>query len=380
MKLDREVLLVTKEPQTVSAVTSALGLNGSWSAEGVFSSLGDVAGPLQQSATSAVLVDLGSAPAEVLAELDALTRRHPQTRFIVLSSVMSLELVLQAMQAGARDFILKQSMRSDLAGMLRRHAPEVTGREPTGIAVSLFSASGGCGTTTLAVNLANELHLMTSEPVLLMDLDLAYGAVGQYFGLRGDYGIADVLARRASIDPQLIMTSAVSQRPGIHVLLSPATISPENPAAADFDALKQAVVAARAAYGFTVVDAPRLAPHVNLALAGASRFNLIVFQLNVKDVRLARSLALGLQAGGVPNDRIVFVANRSSSRHEWITLAETSRFLDQAGIVRISNDYKAAVRALNYGQPLSEAAGRSHMRAEVQGLARQLAAAESRIH
>jgi len=52
----------------------------------------------------------------------------------------------------------------------------------------------------MAVNLANELRLAASEPVLTIDLDTCYGTVSDYLGIEGRYGIADVLSRRKPID------------------------------------------------------------------------------------------------------------------------------------------------------------------------------------
>ena len=43
-----------------------------------------------------------------------------------------------------------------------------------GNVITVLQASGGCGATTVAINLANELRLKTSEPVLTIDLDSSF--------------------------------------------------------------------------------------------------------------------------------------------------------------------------------------------------------------
>ena len=71
-----------------------------------------------------------------------------------------------------------------------------------GSAVTILSAGGGCGATTLAVNLAAELGAIdpSSDPPLVVDLDYHYGAVSTYLAVQGDYGVLDLLNRTVSGD------------------------------------------------------------------------------------------------------------------------------------------------------------------------------------
>ena len=60
------------------------------------------------------------------------------------------------------------------------------------------------------MNLANERHILSSEPVLIADLDYAYGAVAAYLELEGKYGIADVLAYDGTIDADEIANASAA--------------------------------------------------------------------------------------------------------------------------------------------------------------------------
>src|SRR5690349_8280888 len=117
------VILVTGESKTVSDVASALGYNGRFSSEAVLRNLQEVEGRLERGSSATVLVDIDPQPARVLAEMDSAARIFPDARFIVLSGVMNSDLVLQSMGAGARHFVLKQSIASDLADVVRRFVP-----------------------------------------------------------------------------------------------------------------------------------------------------------------------------------------------------------------------------------------------------------------
>ncbi len=373
MRVLGTVFLVTAEPQTVSQVSSALGVNGRFSHECVFRELQEMASVLERLPTAAVLVDIDPQPAHILAEMDAIARRFSDARFIVLSKVLSSDLVLQSMYAGARHVLLKESIGSELGGVIQRFNPsEPAAAGDSGAVVSVLSASGGCGATTVAINLASELNLMGSEPALLIDLDRHYGAAAAYLGLQGQYGLADVLARKGQIDPQLIRSTACKYSDGLHVLLSPAGLNMNSPAALDAARLSEALEACTQAYRYTVVDAPRLSAEDAATLSHASLLNMMVMQLTVKDIIFARGARVAFSERGVPSERLLPVLNRHGSKHSLITLQEAEKSMGGASFFCIANDFRGAVQSVNFGQPLSEAMPRSPARRDVQQLARKV--------
>jgi len=77
--------------------------------------------------------------------------------------------MLEAMQAGARHFMNKKSFGSELDNILERLlVDDVKVTSDLGQIVTVFSASGGCGATTVCLNLANELRLESMQPVLTL--------------------------------------------------------------------------------------------------------------------------------------------------------------------------------------------------------------------
>jgi pilus assembly protein CpaE len=327
----------------------------------------------------AVLVDIDPRPRQTLAELEPIIARFTNTRFIVLSTSRHDDLILEAMQIGARHFLVKQSIPEDLAAVLDRLIPKgrvEAGKE--GPVLTVVSASGGCGATTLAVNLAEELRLMSSEPALLVDLDCHYGALATYLGVDGQYGLADVLADPARIDSQLISSTAVPYSEGLHVLMSPASTDLTGQGSLAFGHLGKAIESCRRTYGYTVIDAPRVPIEVAAGLAQASAVTMIVFQVSVKDIRFARSLRGALLERGASGEAIMLLANRYRKRHSMISVEDAEKALGGVGFCRIKDDFRSAIRGLNYGQPLSQAAPRSSLRREVRRMAVELTRVSSR--
>ncbi|HOB74704.1 MAG TPA: cellulose synthase operon protein YhjQ/BcsQ [Phycisphaerae bacterium] len=373
MDLRRHIILLTSDPQLAPRVGATLGMTNALMSETTCRSLAELGARIEKNPTSVVLMDIDSHPAQMLASLDQMTRRFSEARFIVLSDNMKGELVLDAMRAGARQFVLKTAIATDLAPALERIAPPDAARAGArGTVITVLSASGGCGATTLAVNLAHELHLVTSQRSLLVDMDIDYGAVGAYLGLQSQYGLADILTHRSHIDPELVRSTALSYSDGLHVLLSPAAAGLSQWELPVDDRIGQTIEAVRQAYAYTVVDAPRISLDLAVRLAHSSLFVLIVFQLGVKDIHIARAMHSALSASGVPSGQLVLVANRYRSRHAMVDIDDARRAFGGFSPVCVQNDFKNVIWSINYGKPLSEIARRSAARQDIAMIAQKI--------
>ena len=370
MAIESILLLVSSSKETAAVVSSALESNDRFSLGEVCSNLVDLVPHLESAAPPAVLLDIDPEPSRVLTALAPIAERFSNTRFIVLSDSLESELMLAAMQAGARHFMLKRNLSSELGDVLKRLITDGAAAPATGSFVAtILSVSGGCGATTVAVNLANELHLLASQPALVVDLDCSYGGAGTYLGLTGEYGIADVLDRNGELDPQLICSTAQEYSSGLRMLINPMTVNPRAPSSLDFARLQNAIGVCRRSYEFTVIDAPRVPTDIAAQLVGASDVTLLVLQVTVKDLATARNMLQALNDRGVSNDSLTVVWNRYHKRHAMLTLEDVRKTLGDVPLTCLSNDYPSAIKGLNYGQPLAEAASRSVLRRELRDLA-----------
>lgn len=374
----RHVLLLTNEHATVSSVTLALQSNGKLLPGDVVRDLGELAARLQAEGAPAVVVDVDAQPEAMLTALEPMVRRHPDTRFIVLSRELTNQLLLGAMQIGARHVMLKQSVAAELSGVLARLCPPALSARQ-GSVVTVLSAGGGCGATTAAVNLAAELQLLeekkSAEPVLVADLDPAYGAVAAYFGMDGEYGFFDMLQRQGPLDAQLVQSTALAHSVGLHVMLSTPRPRLGESVAWDATRVAEAVDACRAAYPWTVIDAPRVPVAVAAELMRGSTLTLLLLQMTVKDIRVAKQLLAGLAAQGLSAEQLRVMAGRYRKRGPLVTHDEAARALgmsDPTSLGTLANDFAAVTGAINLGKPLSTVAPRSDFRKDLQKLATQL--------
>jgi pilus assembly protein CpaE len=130
-------------------------------------------------------------------------------------------LVVRAMRCGAAQIIHLPPQSHDFAEALEQIAIQFiyTSRQSQVIAVA--GATGGCGTTTIAVNLAFELAQVWGMRCILVDLSLKMGMVASHLDLSPRHTMLDLLKEPDRVDPTLMR--AVLERVGenLDVLAGP---------------------------------------------------------------------------------------------------------------------------------------------------------------
>ncbi|MDQ3440380.1 MAG: hypothetical protein M3478_08545 [Planctomycetota bacterium] len=359
---------MTTDAAVSTEVAKALRANGHVLHSATARDPRDLIAALTREAAPVVLVDLDPKPRELLDEIGRVAERFPATRFVAILSKVNDELLMAAMEAGVRRVLPKQSIGADLQGVLNRLTSGSANRGPQGQLITIFSAGGGCGATTIAANLANEIG-QDGRPALLVDLDLTYGSLAVYFGLEPHYALDHVLGY-GQIDVDLIRSTASVISPRVHLMASTASTSFARPEPVDLSRMGTVLREARHAYTHTIVDAPRVSHDVAAALTEQSTHALLVFQLTVKNIRLARSVLQAMEEHGVPRDRIIPVANRCA-RGMTVSKDDAAKVLG-LDVRTLRNDYAAAIEGFNFGKPLAEAAPRSVLRKDLQELMARL--------
>ena len=368
------LMTVSRDARVIEEIGDAAMTTGCFSETRSLESVAELTVALEQNGAAAVVVDVDDRPQEMLEELEPLIERFAGMRVIVVASEQRQEWMIQAMQAGARHFLAKSAIATELSDVLKRLRPaeSVGPGSDTRAVVSIMSAGGGCGATTLAVNLAEELGRLSKGSTLVVDLDCAWGGVTGYLDVTAKYGIADVLADARRIDADLIRSTAARYSDRLNVLASPAAISFQDADSLSYEHLSRALRSARQAYEYTIVDAPRLTTQGAVDLARSSDLTIMVLESNIEDIRIARRRLEELIERGVPRDRIVALVNRYHRRRTSVPWSEMKRSLDFVQIGRLCNDYARVAAGINYGKPLAEISPRSPFRRDVHELAKSI--------
>ncbi len=87
----------------------------------------------------------------------------------------------------------------------------------------MFAAKGGCGKTTLAINLGVALASAGASRVCVVDLDLAFGDVAISVQLDPLRTMVDALPMAGHLDTTGAASLLTRYRPGLDMLLAPVT-------------------------------------------------------------------------------------------------------------------------------------------------------------
>ena len=375
-----EIILFSEEQALRERISNLLAeRDGVFPPVNITDDLNELGNRLEESNVPFVIIDYTKNSNGILSEIEPIAAHYPLTRFVMLTDEFNSELVMKSMQCGIRHVQTKMGMEAEFGEILQRLMPPAVATKSTsqGKAITILSAGGGCGATTLTVNLANELQLASEQPVLLVDLDYHYGAVGTYLDLHGQYGVSDVLAHTGHVDSNLIDTTAVKYSDQLHALISPASIHFQETRPIPNSNVEPVISACRQGYAYTIIDAPRIPMDIAASLAESSAGTLIVFQACVKDVRIAKSIITSLNNRGIPLENIYPVLNRYKKRGEMIGIEEVKNALGGLKITCMANDYSSAVKGINFGKPLSKSAPRSALRKDLRDLVERITDKES---
>lgn len=364
---------MTADPAVADAISGAFGNDALLLPIVEMETMRELEKRLEHQHAGLVIVDIQPEPTVMLEYVGQLVDAHPRSRFVVIAPSFDKQLLLESMQAGARHFLPKDWIGPDVVPICRDLIEQTHGVSTSqGAVYTVLSASGGCGATTVAVNIAAELGAMASQRSLVVDFDTRFGGVGTHLGVGGEYGLADLLAREGPLDIELVHSTAVERGEWLNVLLSPVGINLVEPAPLYLDEIGDAVGVFRSGYAATVIDAPSLPFEATAALLGCSTAALLVMQLTVKDLHNARVLLQSLSQHGVTTP-VRVIANRCKGSGKPISLKEAAETLEFSGeIVPLPDDPTNAMRALNAGESFLAECPKSKLRKQYVRFAQRL--------
>jgi pilus assembly protein CpaE len=359
-----KVLVIAEDKKTQSAVTGALKDIAIMLISGAAPD--GLVAEYAENSPSVVIVAVSAEPAatwKAVADLVA-----AGALVIVTSQSKDPDQILAAMRAGAREFLLETD-RDGLRRALHEHAKPNEARGPGGTVVTLFPTRGGVGCTSIATNLGHALQKAGGR-VCLVDFDLHLGDVLSFLDLPGTYSITDVLANIGRLDRDLLDASIARHASGVRVLAQSGKVE-------EADHVRPLEVSQllgflRRHYDHVLVDGVRGFDEMSLAALDASQKILVVLTQDVPAVRNAKRCLDLFRRLGYGDNKVSLLVNRFQ-KHPDITVRviEETTGLHVAGT--LSNDYQAAITAINRGMPLMSVAPRSRLTKDIDHLVPLLA-------
>lgn len=247
---------------------------------------------------------------------------RPYVGMVLLRRRIDVHVLGQALRAGVREVVGPEDLgavvaaarRSTDISRRRRTAERVpgTGDGRHGRVVTVFSAKGGCGKTTVATNLAAALASDGSTRVCLVDLDLEFGDVAITLQLVPERTLVDLIPMVGTMDEHGIRSVLTSAGPGVDAVLAPT--APGDAARVGADLVPELVRALRDMYDVVVIDTP---PSVSEHVLAAFDLADVTVLLATLDVPALKNLKVSLDTLdllGHPPDTRMIVLNRADAR------------------------------------------------------------------
>ncbi len=312
-----------------------------------------------------VIVNIDPNPAEMLKRIAEFPRKFPHVNFFMLSQTLDPQILVEAMHIGVKEFIPVPIEEGRLTAAIERVAAQ-HGVGQKAKVIHVVPTIGGCGSTTVACNVA--ASLATAGRAALLDMDLIRGGVSSYFDARPRYTIADVMDSAERVDYQLLDNALVRHEgSGLSILARPEL--PEDTQRVSPAGLNRLVGVLGRMFDYVVLDSVMsVDPLYAAAIAGAD-MNVIVMQLNVPSAKNAERFIGALRRMGIGQDKLRVVVNRYVKKGWDIAPEEVERALGLKISWMIPNDYKNAIAAVNFGEPVVLRAPKAEMSTSLMGLA-----------
>ncbi len=276
------------------------------------------------------------------------------------------EMILAAMRAGAGQVVPLPLCADDFKAAMDRLAAQVVYSALDKTVIAVAGATGGCGGSTLAVNLAYEIAHLMDRRCILADLSLTMGTVASSLNVEPRYTMQDLLKNIGRVDVDLVRRVLFKITDNLEILAGPNQViaPPSNP---PHDVI-QVVDLLNQLADVVVLDVPPTYNDLYFeVLANAGQVVLVCEQ----KVPSIRALKLVREAIGRadPDDSEYLVINRYDPKVQGFTVVNLSKLLQVTKWRTIADDPAAVVASVNHGVPLRLEAPQSRVLTDIDALA-----------
>jgi pilus assembly protein CpaE len=303
-------------------------------------------------------VALDSNPDKALELVAALAKSSPNCAILVTSSSTDGNLILRTMRSGAKEFLTQPLKTEDLSAALQRVARQrsggVGGSGRSCSIIAVTGATGGVGTTSVAVNLGCSLAANPANSVVLVDLDLCLGDADVFLDTIPEYTLSDVAQNIARLDLTLLKRSLTKHDTGLYLLPRPVQL--EDARHITTEELSRVLGLLKASFTHLIIDTSKSFNELDLhALTEADQV-LLVTQLDLPCLRNVVRLLMSFKDTNQFDEKVKIVVNRVGYETGQISLRKAQETFGREIFWQIPNDYRVMVEVRNNGVPLVQQA------------------------
>ena len=305
---------------------------------------------LKERTYQAVLLDLNLPDSSGFDTFVRVRKNAPDRAVIVLTGQEDEALALQAVRAGADEYLVKSEIRDRFLVQRIRYAVErhrLKGQDSDNAAkngkiFSFIGAKGGVGTTTLVINLAATLA-KAGKTVIAIELMPEYASIPMLLNHSPSWDISTLLRGSPDMISRDAVTSCLEEfSAGFRVLCGPQQAEDYRPVSPE--QARALLGIARALADVTLIDVPSIFAPSIAEVIQLSSFTTLVVERNRVGLRAAMARMPVLQAiAPRHNSRGVVLVNKTPFI-EFLTPSEFGRRVgcDIVGVIAPAPDLYAA--------------------------------------
>ncbi len=241
-------------------------------------------------------------------------RSNPKTEtipIIMFTARSQVDDKVEGLEAGADAYITKPARPRELFAQVNsvlKRSPHRVGSsgadvQKKGKLIGLLSAKGGIGVSTLATNLAIEMHKQSGQDVLLSDFRPGQGTISMDLDMQNTSGMIKLLEEEGDLS-LLLEDALISHKSGIITLLSPYQPS-ESKYLKSIDQFRQIALALQTTADYIILDlGPSLTPVTTSVLPECDKI-LICLEPSPGNITQTRILMQDLINSGIGEGRFI---------------------------------------------------------------------------
>ena len=290
------------------------------------------------------------------------------TRVIAIGPTSDSKMVIRALRGVVDDYMDLDDLEAELvAALVAIRARQPANQEDARL-IAVISAGGGCGTSTLASNVATVLA-KEHQTAGLIDLRLESGDLASLMNLKPTYTLADLSQNIDRVDRVFFEKALTKHASGVHLLTPPKQLA--DVPMVTTEGIRQALSLARGMFPYVVVDLGQCSGETPMDVIRQADVVVLVMRLDFTSLMNARRIMEHLEHMGIAPDKLRVVVNRQGQPKE-VPASKVEEALGIKIFHFVPDEPKTVNRANNNGVPVVIEAPSSKVSRSVTKLAHSL--------
>jgi pilus assembly protein CpaE len=285
-----------------------------------------------------------------LRAIELLHQEAPESAIFAIGNLNQPQVIVNAMRAGAREFIERPTNTTDLLEAFVRLTTAQRRSRQEGLRGKVFSvinAKGGNGATTVAVNLALALQSAYGQTALVDLAPLGHAAL--HMNLKPAFTVADATRNLHRMDSSLLESFMTRHSGGLQLLAGTNIPAAIDPSTAEFVRLFDMLVTH---YRYVVVDSSSRFDAATRLIASLSENVLLVACSDVASLWSAARVQQYMGETG-SRERVRLILNRFR-KVPGFSEADAEAAVGAKVLWRVPNQYFAISSAIDRGTPVMD--------------------------